>query len=160
MSSDLDEQMPQWTSELHGTSDSLPTVSQWMKTVSTECCEATRIVKLIWCPNMYESYSLDTEAYRIRIGKGHPLFEVLEDNLDEWIQAGTVIASQVVKGRKATVILLTLDNETCEWDALGEHGWKSGQVIAKVKNVPAKTSKQKSPPAEQVHLTPLQGASE
>lgn len=131
--------MAQWTSELHGQSDALPTVNQWIKTVSRECAEATRIVKLIWCPNMYQNYSLDTEAFRLRVPEKHFLFQVLQDNLEDWINSDVVLALEIEKLKIPKVTLITLENEQCDWDPLGEYGWKSGQVTAKAKNVASKT---------------------
>lgn len=134
--------MAQWKSELHGTDDKLPTVHQWLKTVSSEAKEVTRIVKLIWTPNMFDNYSLDTEAFRVRITPNHPLFDVLEENLEEWIEQGDVLAIQLDCGRKVSITLLTLDNEVGEWSALGDHGWKMQGIEAKPKKkVEAKTRK-------------------
>lgn len=132
--------MGQWTSELHGQSDSLPTVNQWIKTVSKECAEATRIVKLIWTPNMYENYSLDTEAFRLRVSPNHFLFQILEDNLEDWVNADTVLALEIEKLKIPKVTLITLDDEQCEWDVLGENGFKAGQVTAKQKKRVSKNS--------------------
>lgn len=144
--------MAVWTSELNNTSDALPTVTQWAKTVSAECAEATRIVKLIWCPNLYNSFSLDTEAYRVRIGENHPLYQVLQDNVEAWVEQGAVVAMQVIKGRKTSINLLTLGGEECDWDELGSHGYKAGPVRAVIKTVTAKTSNKRPapsvPPAE------------
>lgn len=133
--------MAQWTSELNNTSDSLPTVTQWLQTVSTECCEATRLVKIIWIPNLYNNYSLDTEAYRVRIAPSHSLYQTLEDHLEQWIEQGVVLGVSVEKGKSPKVTLVTLDNEECDWDALGDRGWKFGPVRAKRKNVSTKTPK-------------------
>lgn len=131
--------MAQWTSELHGQSDALPTVNQWIKTVSKECAEATRLIKLIWTPNMYENYSLDTEAFRLRVPANHFLFQVLKDNLEDWINTDVVLALEIEKLKIPKVSLITLDNEQCDWDPLGEYGWKCGQVSARAKNVTSKT---------------------
>lgn len=136
--------MAVWTSELNNQSDSLPTLSQWVKTVSNECAESTRIVKLIWIPNLYENFSLDTEAYRFRVSPSHPLFEVVEENLEEWVETGVVVALSAEKSKILRVSLLTLDGETCDWDALGSNGWKAGPVRKTPKNVTAKTSVKRS----------------
>lgn len=122
-----------WKSELHGNDDKLPTVAQWMKTVNSDAWGVTRLVKLIWTPNLYDNFSLDTEVYRFRVSPSHSLFEVLEENLELWVENMSVLALQLDSGKKSTMTLLTLDNEQAEWTALGANGWRLGQVEAKPK---------------------------
>lgn len=146
--------MGQWKSELHGNDDKLPTLSQWIKTVSSEAILATRLVKLIWTPNLYDNYSLDTEVYRFRISPNHALFNVLEEELENWLENMTVLALQLEGTKKPSITLLTLDNEVGEWSALGDHGWKIGQVEAK----PKKTSSAKTRTKSATLPTPPQDA--
>lgn len=148
--------MGQWTSELSNFNDSLPTLYRWMKTVSAECASATRLVKMIWKPNQYLSYSLDTEAYRVRFAEEHPLYQVLEDYLDTWIEQDVVIALSVEGGKKPVITLVTLDTEQCEWSELGDFGYKAGAVSAK-KSVSSKTRKAKAPTPE-LPILPLEGS--
>lgn len=134
--------MPTWTSQQSSDADRLPTINQWMKTVSKEALEPVRVIKTIWCPNLYTNYSLDTESFRLRVSPENPLFSVLEDNLDEWVEQGTVIAIQIEGVKKPKIHLMTLDNESGEWDALGDFGWKLSNLERK-KNVPPKNSYQR-----------------
>lgn len=151
--------MPQFESQLNNDADRLPTVKQWASSISKEGMEAVRLVKVIWMPNMYESYSLDTECFRLRISPNHTLFDILETHIEDWLESGAVLGLSV-EGKKLTkVTLMTLDDEECEWDPLGEHGWKMSHVKAKkrpqTKTRLSQTSTPKSTPPENA----LQGPS-
>lgn len=129
-----------WKSEIHGNDDKLPTVSQWMKTTSKEAWEVTRLVKLIWTPNVFDNYSLDTESFRIRIGPNHSFFEVLEENLELWIEDRSVLAVSFTSDKKPQMTFELLEKEQADWSPLGDHGWKLGQVEAKqIKRAKTKT---------------------
>lgn len=131
--------MPIWTQTQETDPDKLPSVRQWMNTVSAEALEPVRLVKVIWTPNLYSNYSLDTEAFRVRVKPTDALFAVLENNLDDWIENDVVLAIKI-EGRKIPkVTLMTLDSEKCDWDSLGDYGWKSSNFAARKKNVQSKT---------------------
>lgn len=125
--------MPSYTATDNFDADKLPSVRQWMTTVSKEALEPVRIIKLIWLPNLYDNYSLDTEAFRLRIAPNQQLFQVLEDNLDEWLETGAVLGLQIEGSKRPKITLMTLDGEECEWDPLGEHGFKMSNLTAKKK---------------------------
>lgn len=126
--------MPSFEGQLNSEADKLPTVKQWMNSVSAEATIPTRIIKVIWTPNLYPSYSLDTEAYRVRVADTHFLYQVLEQNLETWIESGTVLGLNITGKKVIKVTLLTLDKEEGEWDALGEHGWKFSNLKTKKKS--------------------------
>lgn len=130
--------MPQFESQLNADADKLPTVKQWAASISKDGMEAVRLVKVIWMPNLYDSYSLDTECFRLRVPSTHSLFQVLEDNLEDWLEEGVVLGLQVIGKKLTKVTLMTVDSEECQWDPLGEHGWKMSQLTAK-KRTRAKT---------------------
>lgn len=152
--------MAQWTSELHNQSDALPTVKQWLTTISREGSQVAKIIKLIWTPNLYTNYSLDTESYRFRVTESHYLFSVIEDNLTDWIENDTVLALQIEGFKAPTMTLLTLDTEQGDWTELGTHGWKIGAISARKKDVTTKTRQKRTPLGQDVDLAPSQGASE
>ena len=153
--------MPIWSQTQETDPDKLPSVNQWIKTVSAEALEPVRLVKLIWTPNLYDNYSLDTEAFRVRVKPGNYLFDILQQNLEEWVEGDIVLAIKI-EGRKIPKItLMTLDSEQCDWDAIGEYGWKMSNVRARKKNVTSKTrSKGATPPCDPGDTQePLEGAS-
>lgn len=131
--------MPIWSQTQETDPDKLPSVAQWIKTVSAEALEPVRLVKLIWIPNLYDNYSLDTEAFRVRVKPGNYLFDILQQHLEEWVEGDIVLAIKI-EGRKIPKItLMTLDSEQCDWDSIGDYGWKMSNVRARKKNVTSKT---------------------
>lgn len=138
-----------WSQTQESDADKLPSVNQWIKTVSSEALEPVRLVKMIWTPNLYDNYSLDTEAFRVRIKPKDLLFEILEANLNDWMESDVVLAIKI-EGRKIPrITLMTLDSEKCDWDSLGDYGWKMSNLKSRVKNVSSKTRlKQSTLPSE------------
>lgn len=133
--------MPSFESQANAEADKLPTLSQWAKVVSKDALLPTRLVKIIWTPNQYNSYSLDTEAYRLRVAESHGLYQVLKDYLEDWIHEGAVLSLSITPGKTLKVTLSTLDNEECSWEPLGEMGYKMQELKRVKKTVSAKTQK-------------------
>lgn len=150
--------MGQWKSELHGSDDKLPTVSQWMKTVSSEAKISIRLVKQLWIPNLFDNYSLDTESYRFRVPPSHGLFRVLEDNLEDWIENDAVLALHLSDSKKPEMTLLTLDNEMSVWSEMGAYGWKLGQVEAKPKKTSGYKTRKSNALSSALPSEPQEGA--
>jgi hypothetical protein len=129
-----------WTSELANENDSLPTIKQWMKSVSREALDCTFILKIVWLPNLYPNISLDTEAFRVRLSPGNFLFDVVQQNIEDWIDNDRVIGIQIESRIPLKLTLLELEKDCASWDELGEHGYKIGKVSARTKkNVTGKT---------------------
>lgn len=131
-----------WKSEIHGSDDKLPTVAQWMKSTSKDHWGAPKIVKMIWIPNLFDNYSLDTEYFRVRIGPNHGFFSVLEETLDTWVEDRSVLTVCLSDDKKPALIFDILVNERADWSPLGDYGWKLGQVEAyKLERAKTKTLK-------------------
>lgn len=152
--------MSVYESELNSNADKLPSVFQWLKTVSKEATVPVRIVKVLWFPNLYNNYSLDTEAYRLRVSEGDSLYQVLEANLENWLESGCVIGLEVTGQKVRKIKLSILETDECDWDQLGEHGWKCSAVRPKT-NPKSKTRfKSNAAPEPTDPQQPQEGASE
>jgi len=152
--------MPSFTVTDNLDADKLPSLKQWIRSVHKEALEPIRIVKVVWLPNLYKSYTLDTEVFRLRIGEGQQLYQILEDHLDSWLDEEVVLALQIEGSKIPKVTLMTLDNEQCEWDALGDHGFKMRNLTAKKKPRNKTRSLQSGSTPVPAPSEPQEGASE
>lgn len=149
--------MSQWKSELHNQSDSVPTLKAWLRGVSGEQLEKWHIVKVIWLPNKFPSLTLEVESFRLRLSESDFLYSLVEETIDEWEENRTVLALQPQNKRGTEVILSTLDDERCDWEPLGDFGWKAVRIErADKKRASRKPGKQspQTPPEEEVASEP------
>lgn len=125
-----------WTSELANTDDRLPSIKQYLKNVSKDALDVTFLIKLIWFPSSIPNYTLDTEAFRLRIPSDNYLYTVLEENLEDWVENERVIGIQIESKIPLRLTLIELESDTAPWSELGELGIKLGKVSARGKKKP------------------------
>lgn len=152
--------MPVWVSEIANYSDTLPTAKQWLSTASKDQLPVLRVVKLIWSPNKFQSFSVDTEFFRLRVPEDHPLYVILESYLDSWVEEDIVLALSFTSDKLPQVQLQTMDAESCTWELLGSKGYKAVRFTAKKKPVEPKPATKKSPKALTVLSEAQEGASD
>lgn len=122
--------------------DSIPTLVKWAKGVADKSSALSHRVETIWAPNLYSNYTFVTSSYRFRVDKGHPYYQLCEELLEVWLQEEAVLFLQVEFQPKLLVTLLTLDEEQCSWETLGESGYKLKDVKRRRKVPTPKTAKQ------------------
>lgn len=125
-------------------SDSIPTLVQWSKTVLDRSAPIQHRVEVIWAPNLYSNYTLQTSSYRLRLDKGHPYYSLLERDLSEMCESGAVLFLETEFEPKLAVTLIALDEERCVWDELGTSGFKLHSVQKRKTESTPKTRKQRS----------------
>lgn len=125
-------------------SDEVPTFSKWVKTVVDETARIPQIVEVIWLPNLYSNYTLQTRSYRFRVPKGHPYFPIIEQYLNAWKNDGSVLCLIADNFPKPTLELEVLEDSTSVWEELGDSGFKITNIKALKKPSAAKTRTQKS----------------
>lgn len=119
--------------------DSVPTLLAWSKEVADWSTAIRHRVEVVWLPNLYNNYTLQTSAYKFRVPKGHPYFEAIEGEVQSWQDTGAVLFLEVQKNPSLTVSLFTVDEEHCDWSQLGEAGFKCGAVSRRKSTSPKKT---------------------
>lgn len=151
--------MPVWVSEINNFNDSLPTAKQWLTTATLEMLPVLKPVKLIWLPNKFLSYTVETESFRIRLSEEHMLYPIFETYLESWIEEGAVLALSFTTDRKPQLQLETMDSETCTWEELGKQGFKAVRFAAKRKPIEPKTPTKKAAKVTTATSEPQEGAS-
>lgn len=139
--------------------DDIPTLQKWAKTVDDRSTEISHRVETIWLPNLYSNFTLVTSSYRFRADKGHPYYEIIAQHIEEWCEAESVLFLQVAFEPKLSVSLLVLEDERCEWDDLGETGYKLSNVQRRKNPPSSKTAKAKKLKADQPAQDAQEGAS-
>lgn len=106
----------------------LPTFRQWCKEANEHLLKPARPVKLIWLPNRYPSFSLETEVFRLRIDDSNPNYE----SMLTWIESQTnlerVIAIWPTSKERYAYKIDVLPGERAFYEALGDFGLKLTRV--------------------------------
>ena len=102
----------------------LPTFRQWSKTADEAHKKPARPVKLIWLPNRFPSFSLETEVFRLRIGEDDPNYSAILSWVEESIEAQRVMVVQPKLDRMYAYSLDILEGEKGIYDPLGDFGFK------------------------------------
>lgn len=104
--------------------EKLPTFRQWCKTHKASEKVPVSYLKTVWFPNEFDSYSLDTESFRLRIASSSPLYEEIGEHIANWIAAGTVVYVVTSSAKDHEFEIHTLEGETSFWEELGDKGYR------------------------------------
>lgn len=140
-------------------SDEIPTFSKWVKTVADETATIPQVVEVIWLPNLYNNYTLQTRSYRFRVPKGHPYYEIVENYLSSWIESGSVLVLTASNFPKATLELEVLEDSIGNWEELGDAGYKIAEIRGPSKTDLKKTRIRAVQKASEPSQDRLEGAS-
>lgn len=77
----------------------LPTLRQYIKAKKGKNIPKKFLVRLIWVPNKFPSYSIETEHFRASVGKDTAVGKLLKENWDEIVDSSlqTLMAIEVEK---------------------------------------------------------------
>lgn len=125
-------------------SDEIPTFSKWSKTIEDFEAVIPHVVEVIWLPNLYSNFTLQTSSYRFRVPKGHPYFEVVSNFIQEWKEEGAVLVLTSSAFPKPQIELQVLEDSISIWEELGDAGFKVTNIKAPSKSGAKKTRKSDS----------------
>lgn len=103
--------------------EKLPTFRQYCKTCKAGQKVPVSYLKKVWFPNEYDSYSLDTERFRLRIASNSPLYEAIGDAIGAWITNSTVVYVVVSSPEEFEFEIQEAPGETASWKELGDKGY-------------------------------------
>lgn len=105
--------------------EKLPSFMAYCKKQGQEAEKGIALVKVIWFPNQFQSVSLDTEKFRLRIStKTNDSIELI-DFLETAIDQEKVLFVRVTNAKDASYEIDILEAESAEWEQLGQHGYKA-----------------------------------
>lgn len=101
--------------------DKKPTFLQWVKSASAAKLKKSYIVETIWKPGTWDNFTLETDEFRIRITREHPMYAAMDAFTADQNTANTQLSiSPVGKGSKEFAIH---PKETDGlWSELGDNG--------------------------------------
>lgn len=121
-------------------SDDLPTFAHFCKSSGEEAFKPQYQIKVIWKPGLFPNFTLETERFRLRVPPSSQLFQLLEEQLEIWIDSGKSPYLRVLDPKKQTFELDFLQNTEVEWEELGTKGWKVALGSTKIKRAPKNSS--------------------
>lgn len=117
-------------------SENLPTLAQFCKSSGDEAFRPQYQVKVIWKPGLFPNYTLETEKFRLRVPENSQLFQLLEEELQGWIDSKRGLYLKIVDPKRTSFEFDFLVNTEVTWEELGTKGWKVALGGTKPKRAP------------------------
>lgn len=100
----------------------LPSLLQWIKTIPSDSPVLHKVVKLVWFPNQFPNFTVDTESFRLRISTDRFDEAELTDFFESSIEEKKVLCVVVDPAEKGKWSIEELEDEIGEWEQLGAAG--------------------------------------
>lgn len=104
--------------------EKLPTFREYCKAKGTEAEKSLKVVTVVWFPNQFPNFTLDTESFRLRINCKEDDSIETTDFLETAIQQEQILAVRVTDAKKLAYEVDVLPNESGTWETLGTNGYK------------------------------------
>ena len=120
---------------------SLPSFSQFLKTTPLEDKEFRKFIRVIWFPNKFPNFTVDTESFRLRIPLTDDNTIEITDEFESAIKGQKVLCVVFNPSEKGQWTIEELEGETGDWEELGSNGFKCSvreKPKGKSKRVPKK----------------------
>lgn len=99
----------------------LPTLRQYLKSKENSTIPKFFFISLIWVPNKYPNYQIQTDKFRASIPKASPLGKALEESLDALIiKEQSIQTKVVVSDKKSPVLIFEPSKEKGSWETIGD----------------------------------------
>lgn len=102
----------------------LPTFLQFCKVASEAQCKKLYIVEKVWLPNVFPSFTFDTEGFRLRINSDSDIGSQLGSALETFETQEACLAIRICSATDGDYEIEVLEGENCIWESLGENGFK------------------------------------
>ncbi len=114
-------QSPTSTGEVR---EKLPTLKQWLKTQGKKAIPKRFLVSLVWEPNQWRNYTLQTEKFRVRVSEGDPIFEALQTGLSTLLDMEYALMLEVTDREKGAFQIIGNPQEPGHWNHITDTGHK------------------------------------
>jgi hypothetical protein len=104
--------------------EKLPTFREYCKAKGQEAEKSLKVVTVVWFPNQFPNFTLDTESFRLRINCQEDDSIETTDFLESAIEQEQVLAIRVTDAKKLAYEVDVLPNESGTWEKLGSNGYK------------------------------------
>ena len=120
---------------------SLPSFAQFLKTIPLEDKEFRKFIRVVWFPNKFPNFTVDTESFRLRIPVSESNQLELTDEFESSIESDKVLCVVFNPSQKGEWAIEELEGELGDWEELGSNGFKCSvreKPKGKSKRVPKK----------------------
>lgn len=122
----------------------LPTYNVWcVENLNRKTAEIYQVV-LIFKPNKFPNYTLNTEQFTVRISEDNPLFDDFDHFYnDQLVDEGICLGVKVLDKENKLFALCNMGDSKCYWEELGNVGVRVSKTVP---NKKAKRSPKKPVP--------------
>ena len=113
----------------------LPSFLQWLKTLPSDTPKLHKVVKVVWFPNKFPNFTVDTESFRLRLSPEQFDEPELTDLFETSISRKAVLCVVVDPAEKGAWAIEELEDEVGVWEEVGTYGYKCS-VADKPKSEP------------------------
>lgn len=113
-----------------------PTLRQWWKALNGETTKDVHIVKIVFVPNKYKTFTLVTESdFRVSVEYGSPIYDWLQKEFNCIINDERCLGVHIDDGEKGHWSLVDMEATRVDWE---EHDWG---IVGVIKKEPRPTGK-------------------
>lgn len=105
-------------------SKKLPTLKQFLVKKGKAKLPKYFPIQIIWEPNQFPNWTLQTEYFKVRVSEDNPFYVPLRDVIKQGCNNDWLLAIEVSEDRDGKYSIIHIENETADWEGLGENGWK------------------------------------
>ena len=99
-----------------------PTFNQYVKELpKDENHKHLFKIELIWFPNKWNNYNIETESFRYSVAESHPLYPAIDKNVIRWLDRDTGILFRIDDFREGIVGFSECSDFT-RWERIGNAG--------------------------------------
>jgi hypothetical protein len=130
---------------------SLLSFKNWVKENPEIALKKISIVEIVWLPNKFKNFCLDTESFRLRIPFQKEQELELLDYFEDAVTEGKVLFVQCTSIERASYTVDVLPKERGSWELLGSKGYKC--TVEERNQTKENKRAQKKPVNEEVNVT-------
>ncbi len=100
----------------------LPTLSQYLKSCTKVQLGQTFQVEIIWLPNKFSNFTLQTHAFRVRISESNAMYATLDSVTKHLTGDKTAWGIKVHEDKSGKYTIVPMEKKKGEWGPLGANG--------------------------------------
>jgi hypothetical protein len=104
-----------------------PTVFQFCRSLKESKFPHVSKLEVVWLPNQWPNYTLDTEDFRLRISEDSPLFTGFRDLFEQFLKEGVPLQITVF-GSDGDFEIDRIPDKQCTWEKISTTGYKQTKL--------------------------------
>lgn len=105
-------------------SKKLPTLKQFLSKRGKAPLPAYYPVTLVWEPNQFPNWTIQTEYFKVRISEDNPFYKALAETITTAVREDMALGVSISEDLDGKWALVHISTEKADWEGLGASGWK------------------------------------